>query len=103
MSRTGLSTALRPLVQASRQPFASSSSRTLATASSTTTDRVTPSDPVKPLPLTWPNYLTLRRQRRLWSTLTSVPTSFAGLTVGGGYFASLEADPSHLIMGMEPM
>ena len=55
------------------------------------------------LPLTWPTYLSLRRQRRLWSTLTSIPTTALGLFGGGGYFASLEADPTQLIMGVEPI
>ncbi|WRT69737.1 presequence translocated-associated motor subunit PAM17, mitochondrial [Kwoniella shivajii] len=55
------------------------------------------------LPLTWPNYLNLRKQRRLWSSITTIPTTFAGLFIGGGYFASLETDPSQLIMGIEAM
>ncbi|KAL7425195.1 TIM23 complex component [Cryptotrichosporon argae] len=55
------------------------------------------------LPLTWPHYLSLRRQRRLWSTITTVPTTAAGLVLGGGYFAGLEADPTQTIMGIEPM
>jgi import inner membrane translocase subunit TIM23 len=99
---------LRPLAALSRQAQAQSnqigftSSRSLAT-SSATTDRITPDDPVKPLPLTWPTYLGARRSRKLWSTIASVPSTFAGLSLGGGYFASIEADPSHLIMGMEPM
>ncbi|WWC65871.1 presequence translocated-associated motor subunit PAM17, mitochondrial [Kwoniella dejecticola CBS 10117] len=56
-----------------------------------------------PLPLTWPNYLNLRKQRRVWSTATTIPTTFLGLFLGGGYFASLETDPSQLIMGIEAM
>ncbi|OCF34444.1 presequence translocated-associated motor subunit PAM17, mitochondrial [Kwoniella heveanensis BCC8398] len=61
------------------------------------------STPSGPLPLTWPNYLNLRRQRRLWSSVTTIPTTFLGLFLGGGYFASLESDPTQLIMGMEAM
>lgn len=59
--------------------------------------------PSTPLPLTWPNYLSLRRQRRVWSGLCTVPTTAAGLGIGGGYFASLETDMSQLIMGVEAM
>ncbi|WWC92843.1 uncharacterized protein L201_007803 [Kwoniella dendrophila CBS 6074] len=55
------------------------------------------------LPLKWPEYLDLRRQRRLWSSVTTIPTTFLGLFLGGGYFASLETDPSQLIMGIEAM
>jgi import inner membrane translocase subunit TIM23 len=94
-------TALRPLSalpRAQAQALASSSSsRTLATPS---TDRPSSNEA---LPLTWPTYLSARRSRKLWSTIASVPSTFAGLSLGGGYFASIEADPSALIMGMEPM
>lgn len=55
------------------------------------------------LPLTWPAYLSARRQRRLWSTLTSVPTTLVGLFGGGGYFANMELDPGQMILGMDPM
>nr|XP_019043505.1 presequence translocated-associated motor subunit PAM17, mitochondrial [Kwoniella bestiolae CBS 10118]OCF22435.1 presequence translocated-associated motor subunit PAM17, mitochondrial [Kwoniella bestiolae CBS 10118] len=54
-----------------------------------------------PLPLPWPEYLGLRKQRRLWSSITTIPTTFLGLFLGGSYFASLESDPSQLIMGIE--
>ncbi|KAK6908861.1 presequence translocated-associated motor subunit PAM17, mitochondrial [Kwoniella mangroviensis CBS 10435] len=56
-----------------------------------------------PLPLPWPEYLGLRKQRRLWSSITTIPTTFLGLFLGGSYFASLESDPSQLIMGIEAM
>ncbi|ODN72864.1 presequence translocated-associated motor subunit PAM17, mitochondrial, variant [Cryptococcus amylolentus CBS 6039] len=59
--------------------------------------------PTGSLPLSWPKYLTLRRQQRLWHSVTTVPTTLAGLFLGGGYFASLEADPTQLIFGIEPM
>ncbi|EIW71471.1 presequence translocated-associated motor subunit PAM17, mitochondrial [Tremella mesenterica] len=80
------------------------SSRLFSSTSSSVVD-VPPSSSTtaSALPLSWPQYLSLRRQRRLWSTLTTIPTTFAGLFLGGGYFASLEADPTQLIMGIEPM
>jgi import inner membrane translocase subunit TIM23 len=55
------------------------------------------------LPLSWPAYLSLRKQRRIWSTAFTIPTTLTGLTLGAGYFASIEADPTQLIMGIEPM
>lgn len=99
----GQKTSITPFVLSLRH--ASSSSSPLSAPNEPTSFRTQPSHsaPTGPLPLTWPNYLSLRRQRRLWSTLTSVPTTFLGLFLGGGYFASLEADPSQLIFGIEPM
>lgn len=112
MSRSVFST-LRPVLgqKATVAPFAlslrhaSSSSSPLSAPKEPTSFHTQPSHstPTGPLPLSWPSYLSLRRQRRLWSTLTSVPTTFLGLFLGGGYFASLEADPSQLIFGVEPM
>ena len=98
--------ALRPFasLHQARSQVLASSSRSLATATnpSSSSDRITPDSPVT-LPLTWPDYLSARRSRKLWSTLTSVPSTFAGLSLGGGYFASIEADPTQTIMGIEPM
>ncbi|OWZ38149.1 presequence translocated-associated motor subunit PAM17, mitochondrial [Cryptococcus neoformans c45] len=112
MSRSVFST-LRPVLgqKATVAPFAlslrhaSSSSSPLSAPNEPTSFHTRPSHstPTGSLPLSWPSYLSLRRQRRLWSTLTSVPTTFLGLFLGGGYFASLEADPSQLIFGVEPM
>nr|ODN80262.1 presequence translocated-associated motor subunit PAM17, mitochondrial [Cryptococcus depauperatus CBS 7841] len=82
-----------------------SSSSPLSPSNEPTSSHTRPSHstPSGPLPLTWPTYLNLRRQRRLWSTFTTVPTTFLGLFLGGGYFASLEADPTQLIFGIEPI
>jgi import inner membrane translocase subunit TIM23 len=74
-----------------------------ASTSTSTTTAPPPSTANEKLPLSWPTYLSLRRQRRLWSTLTSIPTTAIGLVAGGGYFGSQEMDPSQLIMGIEPM
>ncbi|RSH93234.1 TIM23 complex component [Saitozyma podzolica] len=116
MSRPMALAALRPLAR-SRPVVLPSSAALVVRFASTSTSTSSPPPPspssssaspgpahsTGSLPLSWPQYLSLRRQRRLWSTLTSVPTTFAGLFLGGGYFASLEADPSQLIMGIEPM
>lgn len=57
------------------------------------------------LPMTWTEYLAMRKRRRQWSTLTTIPTSIGGLFAGGAYCAqhSMTADPSSTILGMDPM
>ncbi|WVR08040.1 hypothetical protein IAU60_005084 [Kwoniella sp. DSM 27419] len=114
MSRT--MSALRPLSRPSALalcPLARAAS-TSTGSSSTASPLDAPTEPTStgpsrsatspsPLPLTWPNYLSLRRQRRLWSSITTIPTTVLGLGLGGSYFASLETDPSQLIMGIEAM
>ncbi|KAI9638852.1 integral to membrane protein [Dioszegia hungarica] len=100
----GSATAQRALPTTSSLAFARPASTT--TTSTPPLSSATPSPSASTsaaLPLTWPSYLALRRRRRLWSTLTSIPTTAAGLFVGGGYFAGLEADPTELIMGLEPL
>ncbi|KAK1923638.1 Presequence translocated-associated motor subunit PAM17, mitochondrial [Papiliotrema laurentii] len=98
LASVGASRALfRPTILAVR--YASTAPSDAASSSTSTSTSTSPTA----LPLTWPAYLSLRRQRRLWSTLFTVPTTLAGLTLGGGYFASIESDPTQLIMGVEPM
>ena len=96
LSPTSLSSRYHPIAPIARYASAS-------TPPSSSSSRPSSSQGLTPLPLTWPDYLSFRRERRMWSTLTTVPTTFAGLFLGGGYFASIEADPSQLIMGLEPM
>lgn len=55
------------------------------------------------LPMTWTDYLAMRKKRRTWSTVTTIPSSIGGLALGLGYFANLDADPTQLIFGLEPM
>ncbi|ORX37652.1 mitochondrial import protein Pam17-domain-containing protein [Kockovaella imperatae] len=73
-----------------------------SSSSSTSSASTAPPAGSDSLPLTWTKYLGLRRQRRSWSTLATVPTTLTGLALGGSYFANLEADPTQLIMGIEP-
>ncbi|WVF68230.1 hypothetical protein IAT40_002995 [Kwoniella sp. CBS 6097] len=119
MSRPTITAALRPLVRPTFVPSPLALTARYASASTTSSSTSSPlgpppaepssagpsrsSTPSHPLPLTWPNYLSLRRQRRLWSSVTTIPTTFLGLFLGGGYFASLESDPTQLIMGIEAM
>lgn len=59
--------------------------------------------PPPPNQLNWPTYLALRRSQRRYGLLASIPTTFAGFTLGAGHFASIEAEPTDLIMGIEPI
>ncbi|ORY34677.1 mitochondrial import protein Pam17 [Naematelia encephala] len=93
----------RPGAGTARASIPSSSIFIRHASTSTSTSPNPPQSESGSLPLAWPRYFALRRQRRLWSTLTTIPTTVAGLLGGGSYFASLEADPTQLIMGIEPM
>lgn len=56
------------------------------------------------LPMTWSEYLAMRKRRRQWSTLTTIPTSLGGLMAGGSYCAqhSMTAEGA-TILGLDPM
>lgn len=62
----------------------------------------TPSTPAAST-LTWPNYLSLRRSQRRFGLVASIPTTFGGFMVGASYFATIEAEPTSTIMGLEPI
>ena len=51
--------------------------------------------------LDWQTYLAQRKSKRRTSMVTCVPGTIAGASVGGAYFASVESDPTQLIMGLE--
>lgn len=57
------------------------------------------------LPMTWPDYLSLRSRRRMLSTVCTIPATVGGLLAGGAYFGNKEMTlgGEDLIMGMEPM
>ena len=107
MSRTVNYSCLRQLIRSSYRPrpvsCVPSQRRSASTTNAAAQSTASFSLPPQRLPLSWPEYLSLRRQRRLWSTFTTIPTTFGGLFAGGSYFAGLEADPTQLIMGVEPM
>ncbi|KAH8827525.1 mitochondrial import protein Pam17-domain-containing protein [Flagelloscypha sp. PMI_526] len=52
--------------------------------------------------LNWPEYLAIRKKRRLWQTVATVPAAVAGLMGGALYFGSLETDPTKMIWGIDP-
>lgn len=55
------------------------------------------------LPMPWSDYLAMRKRRKQWSTIATIPSSIASLFLGASYFASVEMDPSQMIMGLDPM
>ncbi|KAK9896683.1 Pam17-domain-containing protein [Cystobasidium minutum MCA 4210] len=66
---------------------------------STTTSSTSSPNAVMP----WAEYFRLRKSRRTWGTVAAIPTTIAGVMIGGGYFANLEASPNELIFGIEPI
>lgn len=73
------------------------------TSTSTATDEVPPNyTSPRDLPMTWSDYLAMRKRRRQWSSITSIPTSLGGLVGGAMYFASKDVDPTQLIFGFDP-
>ncbi|EJT51330.1 integral to membrane protein [Trichosporon asahii var. asahii CBS 8904] len=72
-------------------------------STSTATDEVPPNyTSPRDLPMTWSDYLAMRKRRRQWSSITSIPTSLGGLIGGAMYFASKDVDPTQLIFGFDP-
>ncbi|MBW0503354.1 hypothetical protein O181_043069 [Austropuccinia psidii MF-1] len=51
--------------------------------------------------LTWPEYLALRKKQRRFALFTTIPSTTLGLGLGINYFATIEAAPTDLIMGIE--
>lgn len=62
-----------------------------------------PPTELTPVTLDWPTYLSLRRSQRRYGLLASIPTTFAGFFLGATYFATIEAEPTDLILGIEPI
>ncbi|CCG80826.1 Presequence translocated-associated motor subunit pam17, mitochondrial [Taphrina deformans PYCC 5710] len=57
--------------------------------------------PTEKLP--WNDFLHLRRQRHHAELIASVPSALLGLFGGLSYFATLEIDPSQLVLGVDPL
>ncbi|KAJ7137909.1 mitochondrial import protein Pam17 [Mycena epipterygia] len=53
--------------------------------------------------LNWVEYLEIRRRRRKWQTVFTIPCSMVGFFGGSLYFGSLQTDPLKPIMGLDPM
>ncbi|KAJ2850271.1 TIM23 complex component [Coemansia brasiliensis] len=53
--------------------------------------------------LNWDEFFRLRKQRRLWERLGSLPCAILGLGGGAAVFASLPVDPQQTFMGLDPL
>ncbi|KAJ7355862.1 mitochondrial import protein Pam17 [Mycena albidolilacea] len=53
--------------------------------------------------LNWPEYFEIRRRRRQWQTVFTIPCALVGFFGGSFYFGSLATDPTKPIMGVDPM
>ncbi|GAA5931619.1 Pam17p [Sporobolomyces koalae] len=51
----------------------------------------------------WPTYLSLRKSQRVYGLVASVPTTLIGFFGGASYFATIESDPTELILGLQPV
>ncbi|GAA5853876.1 hypothetical protein JCM3766R1_006056 [Sporobolomyces carnicolor] len=51
----------------------------------------------------WPTYLSLRKSQRIYGLVASVPTTLIGFFGGASYFATIESDPTELILGLQPV
>ncbi|GAA6011610.1 hypothetical protein JCM11491_004704 [Sporobolomyces phaffii] len=51
----------------------------------------------------WPTYLSLRKSQRLYGLVASVPTTLLGFFGGASYFATIESDPTELLLGIQPV
>ncbi|KAF9532906.1 mitochondrial import protein Pam17 [Crepidotus variabilis] len=52
--------------------------------------------------LNWPEYLAIRKSKRVWTTVATVPCALLGFAGGVVYFGTQEADPLKPIMGIDP-
>ncbi|WFD31375.1 TIM23 complex component [Malassezia sp. CBS 17886] len=56
---------------------------------------------VEPLP--WDAYLRLRNQRRIAGIVTTIPTTIFAAAASGSYFLTMQLDPTHTFMGLDPL
>ncbi|BFZ57852.1 TIM23 complex component [Savitreella phatthalungensis] len=90
------------------RPVSTSTTTDTSAAASKTTLSDSPSDSeVRNIPdttkLPWNDFLHLRKQRHRAELVASVPTAALGFLSGFGYFATLEIDPSQLVLGLDPL
>ncbi|KAG8796772.1 TIM23 complex component [Ceratobasidium sp. 428] len=63
----------------------------------------TGASPTKEPPLSWSEYLAIRKRKRRWEMATTIPSTFLAFGAGLAYFGSIESDPTSLIFGVEPI
>ncbi|KAF8969662.1 mitochondrial import protein Pam17 [Flammula alnicola] len=53
--------------------------------------------------LSWPKYLEIKRSKRTWQTVVTIPCALLGLAGGAMYFGNLDTDPLNLSwFGVDP-
>ncbi|KAF8197539.1 presequence translocated-associated motor subunit PAM17 [Pholiota molesta] len=52
--------------------------------------------------ISWPEYLRIKKSKRTWQTVVTVPCALLGLGAGAAYFGNLDTDPLKPIMGIDP-
>ncbi|GJE90792.1 mitochondrial import protein Pam17 domain-containing protein [Phanerochaete sordida] len=53
--------------------------------------------------LTWPEYLSIRKNKRRWETALTIPLTAAGFVGGVMFFGEMQMDPSKPIFNLDPM
>ncbi|KAJ1801282.1 TIM23 complex component [Coemansia sp. RSA 2399] len=53
--------------------------------------------------LDWEDFFALRRERRLWERVASIPCAVIGLSAGAAVFATLPIDPQQMFFGFDPL
>ncbi|KAJ2402564.1 TIM23 complex component [Coemansia sp. RSA 2559] len=53
--------------------------------------------------LDWEDFFALRRERRLWERVASIPCAIIGLSAGAAIFATLPIDPQQMFFGFDPL
>ncbi|GAA5996279.1 hypothetical protein JCM5350_005964 [Sporobolomyces pararoseus] len=74
-----------------------------SSSSSSSSPRLSPTEQTLSKQIDWPTYLSLRKSQRLYGLIASVPTTLIGFFGGASYFATIESDPTELILGLQPV
>lgn len=53
--------------------------------------------------ITWDEFFRLRKQRRTFGLVASVPSTLLGLGAGFAQLATVEIDPGQTILGLDPL
>ncbi|KIJ44303.1 hypothetical protein M422DRAFT_168336 [Sphaerobolus stellatus SS14] len=53
--------------------------------------------------MNWPEYFRVRRSKRRWELLASIPSTVVSLGLGAYYLGNMETDPTKPIFGIDPI
>jgi len=91
-----------PLCTVKKAPFVLSRSQSTAIKARTQAVNGKPPAQTSTTNLTWPEYLAIRKNKRTWQTVATIPCALLGLAGGATYFGNLDTDPLKPIMGIDP-